>query len=272
MIKTKVLGALAAISLLAGCVGTKVETLSGMEPSGSAFTAALFDEYKALSEFEAYEMYDWIDADYYAEKAAMAAAGEAPEPAVLENWDLPAEYVGELTEARAALVAVLADGAADRAPETAARAQAKFDCWVEQQEENFQPEHIAACKDGFWAAMKELQPAPMAMAPATYTILFAFDSAVVSENGIKIVDAAIAEASRTGAGFALTGHTDRAGPEDYNMKLSLRRAEAVRAVLLDKGVDSSLISVAARGESEPAVPTADGVAERANRRVEILLQ
>jgi OOP family OmpA-OmpF porin len=272
MIKTKVIGALAAVSLLAGCVGTKVETLGGMEPSGSAFTAALFDEYKALSEFEAYEMYDWIDADYYAEKASMAAAGEAPEPAVLENWDIPAEYVGELTEARAALVSVLADGAGDRAPETAARAQAKFDCWVEQQEENFQPEHIAACKDGFWAAMKELQPAPMAMAPATYTILFAFDSSVVSENGMKIIDAAIAEASRTGAGFALTGHADRAGPEDYNMKLSLRRAEAVRAVLLDKGVEAGAISVAARGESEPAVPTADGVAERANRRVEILLQ
>ncbi len=272
MIKTKVLSALAAVTLLAGCVGTKVETLDGVEPSGSAFTAALFDEYKALSEFEAYEMYDWIDADYYADKANRAAAGEAVDPAILDNWDIPAEYVGELSSARSALVSVLDGGARERAPETAARAQAKFDCWVEQQEENFQPEHIAACKDGFWAAMKELEGAPMAMTPASYTILFAFDSTVVSENGMKIIDAAIAEANRSGAGFALTGHADRAGPEDYNMKLSLRRAEAVRAILVDKGVPAGDISVAARGESEPAVQTADGVPERANRRVEILLQ
>ena len=54
------------------------------------------------------------------------------------------------------------------------------------------------------------------------------------------------------------------------MKLSLRRAEAARDVLVAKGVEASKISVAARGESEPAVPTADGVREQANRRVEIV--
>ncbi len=273
MVKTKILGALAAITLLAGCVGTKTETLGDVEPSGSAFTNALFNEYKALAEFEAYEMYDWIDADYFADKAARAAGGEAVEPAVLENWDLPAEHVDELTTARAALVAALNAGATTRKPETAALAQAKFDCWVEQQEENFQPDHIAACKDAFWAAMKELEPqAPAAVIPATYTILFAFDSAVVTDLGMKIIDAAIKEANRTGASFALTGHADRSGSEDYNMKLSLRRAEAARDVLVAKGVEASKISVAARGESEPAVPTADGVREQANRRVEILLQ
>src|SRR3546814_15797554 len=58
-------------------------------------------------------------------------------------------------------------GAADEKPLDAAKAQANFDCWMEQQEENFQPQHIAACRDGYMTAMAELEAQPQtAMAPA----------------------------------------------------------------------------------------------------------
>jgi OOP family OmpA-OmpF porin len=56
------------------------------------------------------------------------------------------------------------------------------------------------------------------------------------------------------------------------MALSLRRADSVREALMAGGIDSNAITVAGRGESEPAVPTADGVKEQANRRVEIVIQ
>jgi outer membrane protein OmpA-like peptidoglycan-associated protein len=72
--------------------------------------------------------------------------------------------------------------------------------------------------------------------------------------------------------ISATGHADRAGPEDYNMALSLRRADSVRAALIAGGVPADKITVAGRGESEPAVPTPDGVKEQANRRVVIVLQ
>ena len=56
-----------------------------------------------------------------------------------------------------------------------------------------------------------------------------------------------------------------------NRQLSLRRADSVRSALISRGVKEGGISVAGRGEAEPAVPTADGVREPANRRVEIIL-
>ena len=70
----------------------------------------------------------------------------------------------------------------------------------------------------------------------------------------------------------ITGHTDRVGTLEANDRLSLARAEAVRALLVAGGLARSAITVAGRGEREPAVPTADEVAEARNRRVEIKIR
>lgn len=69
--------------------------------------------------------------------------------------------------------------------------------------------------------------------------------------------------------ITVIGHTDRAGPDADNLRLSLSRAEAVRSILVTGGVTAELIETIGRGELEPAVETADGVAEPRNRRVEI---
>jgi outer membrane protein OmpA-like peptidoglycan-associated protein len=63
----------------------------------------------------------------------------------------------------------------------------------------------------------------------------------------------------------------RPGSEQYNLALSLRRAEAVKAAMIKQGVPASLIVVVGKGESQPLVPTADGVREPQNRRVEIVI-
>lgn len=65
------------------------------------------------------------------------------------------------------------------------------------------------------------------------------------------------------------GHTDRVGSVPDNDRLSRQRAETVRDFLVRSGIDGSYMAVAGRGEREPAVPTADEVAEERNRRVEI---
>ena len=69
----------------------------------------------------------------------------------------------------------------------------------------------------------------------------------------------------------LTGHTDRSGSDQYNLALSLRRGEAVKQALIAQGIPANAISIIGRGESQPLVPTADGVREPQNRRVEIVL-
>lgn len=65
------------------------------------------------------------------------------------------------------------------------------------------------------------------------------------------------------------GHTDRVGSVPDNDRLSRQRAETVRDFLVQSGIDGAYMAVAGRGEREPAVATADEVAEELNRRVEI---
>ena len=104
-------------------------------------------------------------------------------------------------------------------------------------------------------------------------MFFGFDRATVGDAGQRTLDRAVAAAEQFGLdGFSVTGHTDRAGSEQYNTNLSIRRAEAVRDALISRGVAGSAISIAGRGEAETAVPTEDGVREAANRRVVIVLQ
>ena len=65
------------------------------------------------------------------------------------------------------------------------------------------------------------------------------------------------------------GHTDRVGSVTDNDQLSLQRAQTVRDKLVQAGIAASMITIAGRGEREPAVPTPDGIARAENRRVEI---
>lgn len=280
MLRLKLLGAFAMIALLAGCAGIRaVEDIRGASPSPNAtpFQAALFEEYKQLALFEADEMGDWIDAGLFASKGSAAGAGQTPQPEIVADWHVPDQYVGELTDARARLLSLLDATARSSFPMEAALAQTRFDCWIEQQEENIQPDHIAACRDEFYAALARLEElmapgVPMA-APANFVIFFDWDSAAVGDQGQLVLDEAVAVALAEGiTEFAVTGYTDSSGPADYNLGLSLRRAEAVAAGLETRGVPGQNISIAGRGEADQAVPTADGVRLQANRRVTIVLQ
>ena len=276
MMNMKILGAVAALALLAGCT-SNIDQVSMAKGTGSPFTQALTSEYQAYVAEEKSE-YDWGNADHFAQKGLLAAGGANVEPEDLANWDIPADKQAELAAARTRLMTALNGGARDAKPQDAARAQARFDCWVEEQDENHEDDKIAACKNDFMAAMDALEKKQMAetmapMSPANYTVYFDFDKSVINPAGQVVINQVLSDASQHApSSVSVTGHTDRAGPEDYNMALSLRRADSVRSALISGGVAADKITVAGRGESEPAVPTADGVREAKNRRVEIILQ
>ena len=138
-------------ALLAGCSGQAIDRFESSEAVGDPFTQRLAAEYRQTVAFEAGEMYDWGDAAYFARKGTQVAAGEMLPPEAVEDWEIPNSLVEEMSVAHGRLAKVLDDGARDVDPDAAAVAQAKFDCWLEQQEENHQPDHIAACRDGVLA-------------------------------------------------------------------------------------------------------------------------
>ena len=115
-------------------------------------------------------------------------------------------------------------------------------------------------------------PAPAAQSNS-YMVFFDWDRSNLSEQALNTIrQAAGAFKTRGNARIVATGHADKSGPENYNMALSLRRANAVKDALVREGVPATVISVVGRGESQPLVPTADGVREPQNRRVEIVIQ
>ena len=81
-----------------------------------------------------------------------------------------------------------------------------------------------------------------------------------------------AAAEKLGGVVSVAGNADKAGGEAYNQLLSELRAGAVAKYMATEGVPFGVIKTSAFGENNPAVPTADGVAEQANRRVEIVVE
>lgn len=71
---------------------------------------------------------------------------------------------------------------------------------------------------------------------------------------------------------AVVGHTDRVGSESVNARLALERAEAIRGVLVDAGIEAALLEVSSHGEANPLVLTDDEVPEPRNRRVEVTVR
>ncbi len=119
-------------------------------------------------------------------------------------------------------------------------------------------------------------PAPVAtppVAPArTYLVFFDWDRADLTERARQIIhEAANASTHVQTTRIEVNGYTDLSGTAAYNQGLSVRRAKSVEAELVRDGVPRGSIGIHGYGESNPLVPTAQGVREPQNRRVEIIL-
>jgi outer membrane protein OmpA-like peptidoglycan-associated protein len=261
-----------------------------MQVKGSAFDKGLYDGYLALAKAE-YDETDWKDGGAFSDRAVASAKGSAPGPEAISARKLPKRSVSELSSARSKLVSALGKGAANKVPADAAKAQVMFDCWMQEQEEDIQPDDIAKCRAQFMAAMSKVEAAlkpamvakPMAKpkpkkkkarrrTPQTtrYMVYFDFNSARLDKNARSAIDIIKSDAKQKGAKVSLAGFTDRAGASDYNNILATKRAKVVFSALIKAGVKSK-IGTAAYGEERNAVPTKDGVAEVLNRRVEVLI-
>jgi OmpA-OmpF porin, OOP family len=114
-------------------------------------------------------------------------------------------------------------------------------------------------------------PEPMtSAAPRQFIVFFGFNKYNLTSEALRVISEAVVAAKDTGSATVLiTGHTDTVGSNDYNMRLSMRRSNAVKAEMVRQGIPTSAISSNGKGETELLVQTADGVKEPQNRRATI---
>lgn len=291
----------AGVLALSACDFNKfdeVDALNEVQPVGSPFTQKLTSEYKAFVNDEV-QITDHADGIHFARKGLASARGDVVMPEPLGDWNVGREYMDELSVGRSRMVAMFDLGAREMYPDVSAVAQARFDCWIENQEENFQSDEINRCKREFLAALDQLEGAmpaapPAGQAPAApadngildvdpnsqmaaenamYLVFFDFDQSTLGPGAQSVLDAVAAEVSKRSLNsVTVVGHADRSGSEAYNLKLAQRRANAVRDALVQRGVPANILKVESRGENEPLVETPDNVREPANRRAQISFQ
>jgi OOP family OmpA-OmpF porin len=299
-----------AITLLSSCaflVGACTTNLEKSQaappPIGSEFTRDLSNYYRGMAPNQWDGQRDFQASERFARKSLATGRGEVvpPDNTVANGPGVRLEP--ELEAARARLITALNGDATTRLPNSAARAQASFDCWLDEASDPIlvgSPPNPASvdpwlqakvqnCRDGYYAAMGEIDaPRRVAAAPAAvtppanppasgrqqaYITFFDFNQSTVTPEGMTVLKNVSDNVGRGGAAdVRVTGNADRSGAEGYNMALSERRAEAVKAVLVRNGVSPNVIVTVAKGETQPLVSTADGAREPQNRNVAVYIK
>ena len=262
------------------------------------FQDHLIYNYQQNASFEAEEMHDWNSAKLYSEKALRALDGENIYPEKISYWKISEEKVKDIISGYKNLMSIYED-AIMKDPKNLAIAISSLDCWAEQEEEKWQTWDIENCKNDFHSAMHNIynnlsKEKIEKKTNETENILiekedknnltivtqnennevmqiiyFDFDNFSLSEVSKNSLLDFLDKNMRDLSKYIILGHTDTAGSLDYNLKLSLKRAEAVKVILLSAGIAEKNISLLGKGENELAVTTPDNTKHPANRRAEV---
>ena len=272
--------------------------LSNMEEKNPAnFQEYLLNEYKLKATFEAEEMHDWNSAKLYSEKALKSLETDKIYPEEVSYWKLPDENIEEITIAYDNLMSIYNDAKVID-PMNLAKAISSLDCWSEQQEENWQTWDINSCKEDFLKTMHNIYEKiaseekiidsndqisklenttsdDVTIVTKNKTnevmqiIYFDFDKFNLSNVSKNKINSFITKNGSQINEYLVIGHTDTKGSKNYNLSLSIKRAEVVKEILIDYGIKSSSIKILGRGEETLAIQTPDDTKQPANRRVEI---
>lgn len=212
---------------------------------------------------------------------AMAQTGSAEELLALDRGDLRDEIEGRY-DAALALTKDQAVVAADTNRFMWA-SQAKAQCGIALgflKSGTKDPVSVGKCVDAH-ARMQVQQvtyappppPPPAVCNTGPFLVFFDWDRFDITAEAATTLDSMAANFPACGnAAVTISGYTDLSGSDRYNQGLSERRAEAVRQYLAGKGLATGAMTARGFGESNPRVPTEDGVREVQNRRVEIAVQ
>ena len=293
--KFRLLTVAAALLSLTSCAAytarVQLDALNKAVPSGSPFTQRLTVEYRDLANYDETELMSYVNAEHFSRKGLKSAKGEIVPPENPSEWHVPPADIDTLLESRQKLVDLLDNGGREDTPDMAAVAQARFDCWVERSEKG-DVQDVDVCRSQFEQALTQISGgisqanAPQPQMPGTggtyrsgsteaelheamFLVFFDWNKATITKTGAQVIDTVVSEAQRLGAhSVDVTGFTDLSGTDKYNLKLSVKRAAAVKAALSKHGL-SLTVETSGKGETSPIVATGKGVKEPANRRAEI---
>ena len=305
--KIKALLSVIALSISGTACSLDIEKARNISIIGDGFDQSLAREYQELAIYEADEMYDWPDAVLFSRKAIMASDGQSPVPEQIHDWNLPDGTLTEFSDARLLLTDSLDSGFREEIPIQAAKAQASFDCWVEQQEEGWQLAHITKCKQNFKNAMghwAEQTGQDDTYQSNVYTPVYTADigSSVSTHNhdtghcrpvdpddistskefriqfqhnsaklgpaaDDTLIEAAIHAREAEVAEVFAEGHADLSGTNKYNLNLSLNRTLTVWQRLISLGVPVEKLWLGPRGETQPLSNAENDSPNALDRRV-----
>ena len=256
-------------------------------------------EYKEFANSELYEMYDEIDANYFAFKANNILKTKIIRIENPKNWSIPDNYENEAKEEYKKINSLLKEELTFQYPKLVAKLVSGYDCWLEQIEENWQIKDIEDCKNKFTNAYKkilasevskqstskkqksEISSSSVSEKNKSYFIkvdktksvlvFFNYDSHKLSITEKDKLDNYISTIIKTDTNpIIIYGHTDTKGSKKYNLILSEQRALSVSKYFKKRGINNKLI-IKSYGEEYPLIITGDNVEEKNNRRVEVII-
>ena len=278
-----------------GCSASYEELRNKNFKPADDLSGFLYQAYKEKANFEAIKMHDWNSAKLYSEKAISSISGNKILPQKIEYWNILPEKRIELVKGYNSLMTVY-DNAKILDPYNLARAISSLDCWSEQQEENWQTWDINQCRDDFLQSIhniykkidqssnknSELQSteyesksdsASLVTEDKDKNILqiiyFDFDKSNLTSVSINEIKSFIKLNREKIKKFIIIGHTDTMGSKKYNQELSLERANVVKNILVESGIDKMNIKILGKGEEDLAYKTKDDIRNPVNRRAEI---
>jgi outer membrane protein OmpA-like peptidoglycan-associated protein len=122
--------------------------------------------------------------------------------------------------------------------------------------------------DALFADALSIQPKP----PVHYILYFERDLLLTADSARLLPEIMTAIKERSSTDISVVGHTDTVGSKEYNLTLSKNRANSVRDLLVQKGVDPQNIRTTSHGKENPLIKTRDNVSEHRNRRVEVVVR
>ena len=135
------------------------------------------------------------------------------------------------------------------------------------------PSPVTTADPGFIASTFADALAMEPLPPEKFILFFETGKTELTQDSQKTVAPMLEAIKRRGAiTIAVSGHTDTSGTAKINEKLAYDRADLVKELLLQNGVDPQRVTVSSHGKGNPLVPTPDGVAEPRNRRVEVIIR